>query len=76
MADRKVANFSSGDIPEFDSSTMFIEWMAVQDFTAIYLDREAPSVLWDLVFDQEGQALTLVWSDEDDGAYIFLLEAN
>lgn len=76
MADRTVANFSSGDIPEFESSGAFIDWMTVQGFSAVYLDQEAPPVLWDLVFDQEGQALTLVWADEDNGAYIFLLEAN
>jgi hypothetical protein len=76
MAEREVANFSSGDIPEFDNSEAFIEWMTVQDFRAVYLDREAPPVLWDLVFDQEGQALNLVWSDEDDEAYIFRVEAD
>ena len=76
MADREVANFSSSDIPEFESSEDFIDWMAVQDFSAVYLDQEAPQILWDLVFDQEGQSLTLVWEDEANAAYIFLLESN
>lgn len=76
MADREVANFSSSDIPEFDSSDDFIEWMAVQGFTAVYLDSEAPQILWDLVFDQDGKALRVVWADEADEAYIFLLNTD
>lgn len=73
MADREVANFSSGDIPEFQTSDEFIEWMVVQEFSAIYLDKEAPRILWDLVFDQEGRALSLVWSDDANEAYIYQL---
>lgn len=73
MSEREVANFSSGDIPEFESSEDFIQWMSVQGFEAIYLDREAPSLLWNLTFDQVGKALTQVWASEDENAYIFLL---
>ncbi|QRN82415.1 hypothetical protein JR338_08225 [Chloroflexota bacterium] len=76
MADREVANFSASDIPEFESSGDFIEWMTVQDFSAIYLDEEAPRILWDLVLDQEGKALSLVWSDDANEAHIYLLNSD
>ena len=74
MAERQVANYSSSDIPEFDSSDAFIEWMAVQNFTAIYLDGEAPGELWELSLDQVGGALTQVYASEGGEAYIFLLD--
>lgn len=74
MAERQVANFSAADIPEFESSDAFIEWMAVQDFVAIYLDGEAPQLLWELTFDQVDKALTQVYASEGGEAYIFLLE--
>ena len=74
MANREVANFSSRDIPEFSSSEDFIDWMRVQDFIAIYLDREAPQILWDLVSEQQDVSLTLIWSDEENDAYIYLLD--
>jgi len=73
MAEREVANISAADIPEFESSDEFIQWMAVQDFEAIYLDREAPGFFWDLIFEQVGKALTQVWASDDGEAYIFLL---
>jgi hypothetical protein len=74
MADRQVANFSGSDIPEFESSDAFIEWMALQDFVAIYLDPGAPDLLWELAMDQTGEALELVYADESAPAYILLLE--
>ena len=74
MAERQVANFSAADIPEFESSDAFIEWMAVQDFMAIYLDGEAPSLLWELCLDQVGMALTQVYVSDGGEAYIFLLD--
>jgi len=74
MAERQVANFSAADIPEFESSDAFIEWMAVQDFTAVYLDGEAPSLLWELCLDQVGTALTQVYISDGGEAYIFLLD--
>jgi hypothetical protein len=73
MAEREVANISAADIPEFESSDEFIQWMAVQDFEAIYLDREAPGFFWDLIFELLGKALTQVWASDDGEAYIFLL---
>jgi len=73
LADRQVANFCGADIPEFESSDEFIVWMAVQDFRAIYLDQEAPQLLWDLSFDQVGTALKQVYKSEDGSANIFLL---
>ena len=76
MADREVANFSSSDIPEFESSDDFIDWMTVQGFSTVYLDQEAPLILWDLVFDQEGKALYLVWSDDVNEAYIFVIGSD
>ena len=76
MADREVANFSSSDIPEFESSDDFIDWMTVQGFSTVYLDQEAPQILWDLVFDQEGKALSLVWSDDVNEAYIFVIGSD
>ena len=76
MADREVANFSSSDIPEFESSDDFIDWMTVQGFSTVYLDQEAPLILWDLVFDQEGKALSLVWSDDVNEAYIFVIGSD
>lgn len=45
-------------------------------FSAVYLDQEAPQILWDLVFDQDGKALSLVWSDDANEAYIFLIETD
>ncbi len=74
MADRQVANFSSTDIPEFESSEDFIDWMAVQDFQVIYLDGEAPPYFWNLIAQQTGRALTEVWVSEDGEAYIYLLD--
>jgi len=74
MAERQVANFSSADIPEFESSEDFIQWMAVQDFEAIYLDREAPVYLWALIAEQSGRALTQVWVSEDGEAAVYLLD--
>jgi len=74
MAEREVANFSGADIPKFDSSDTFIDWMAAQDFTAIYLDGEAPSELWKLSLDQVGKALTQVYASEGGEAYIYLLD--
>jgi hypothetical protein len=74
MAEREVANFSGADIPEFESSTAFVDWMAAQDFAAIYLDGEAPSELWELSLDQAGKALTQVYVSDGGKAYIFLLD--
>jgi hypothetical protein len=75
LAEREVANFYGQDIPEFPTSDAFIDWMASQDFDAIYLDLEAPARLWDLSFAQAGNWLTLVYGDEADQVYIFLLDS-
>jgi len=73
MADREVANFSAADIPEFESSEDFIRWMSVQNFTAIYLDWEAPRILWDLTLEQVDNNFVNVWSSSSNDAQIFLL---
>jgi len=73
LADRNVANFCGADIPEFDSSEDFIEWMRAQGFEAIYLDRAAPEVFRDLTLEQRRKSLTQVFSNKDGEAYIFLL---
>jgi len=74
MAERQVANFSSTDIPDFDSSEDFIDWMLVQDFQVVYLDGEAPPYFWNLIAQQDGRALTEVWASEDGEAYIYLMD--
>ncbi len=76
LADRQVANFCSANIPVFESSTQFIDWMAVQDFKAIYLERIGPALLWDLTFDQIGVSLTQVFVSDGEEAYIFLLDTG
>ena len=70
MAEREVANFSGSDIPEFDSSDDFINWMTVQDFKTIYLDGEAPQELWEFTFMEIDDDLEQVWASEDGGAFI------
>ena len=73
MAERQVANFSAADIPEFESSDIFIEWMVSQDFLAVYLDEEAPPLLWNLVADQSGKELSQVWASEGGEAFIYTI---
>jgi hypothetical protein len=75
LAEREVANFCGADIPDFDSSDAFIEWMRAQDFDAVLLDRSAPAILAELVFDQRGAALTQVYASEGGEAYILLLNS-
>ncbi len=74
LADREVANFCGADIPDFETSQAFIDWMRAQDFKAVYVDRAAPSILSQLAFDQRGQALTQVYASEGGEAYILLLK--
>ena len=76
LADREVANFCGADIPEFESSEAFIEWMRAQNFDAIFLDRAAPAVLVELAFDQRGQALTQIYAAEGGEAFILLLRTS
>ena len=74
LADREVANFCSSDIPEFESSEAYIDWVRAQDFRAIYLDRAAPKVMRDLTLAQRDIALDQVFGTEDGEAYIFLVQ--
>lgn len=73
LAGREVANFCGADIPEFNDSDAFIEWMRGQSFDAIYLDKISPSIFQELVLDQRGKALQQVFMSEGSEAYIFLL---
>ena len=73
MADRQVANFCSPNIPDFESSDAFIEWMVVQDFYAIFLDNSSPTYFGDLSFDQVGESLTQVYASRGGEAYIFMV---
>jgi hypothetical protein len=74
LAERQVANFCGGDIPEFTSSEEFITWMEAQQFYVIYLDSGSPGVLIDMVRDQKGKALSQVFGTETGEASIFILE--
>jgi len=74
LADREVANFCGADIPEFESSEAFIEWVRAQGFEAIYFDSAAPDVLRDLSLDQRDKALRQAFGTYDGDAYIFLVE--
>jgi len=73
LADRQVANFCSADIPDFETSEAFGEWMQAQNFKAIYLDQAAPTVLVDLCFDQRFKTLTWIYSSKGGEASIFVL---
>jgi len=73
LADRQVANFCSSDIPDFEDSEAFIDWMRSQSFDAVYLDRESPGIFQEMVLDQRGKALRQVFMSEGSEAYIFLL---
>jgi len=73
LANRQVANFCSVDIPEFESSEAFIEWMKAQNFNAIYLDQAAPTILYDLCFDSRGKWLTWIYSSKGGEASIFIV---
>jgi hypothetical protein len=70
-----VANFCGADIPDFESSEAFIEWMQAQNFDAIFLDRASPSILAELVFEQRGAALNQVYASEGGEAYVLLLNS-
>jgi hypothetical protein len=74
LADRPLANFCGADIPEFDNSDAFIDWMRGQSFDAIYLDQASPIVLKELVLDQSGNALQQVFRSGDHEAFIYLLK--
>ncbi len=76
MADREVANFCSPNIPVFESSDDFIDWMVVQDFYAILLDNRQPSYLSVLSFDQVGKSLIHSFSSVEGDAHIFLVNQN
>ena len=76
LADRQVANFCSADIPEFETSEAFGEWMQAQNFKAIYLDQAAPTVLVDLCFDQRFKTLTWIYSSKGGEASIFVLNQS
>jgi hypothetical protein len=75
LAERQVANFCGADIPDFQSSEAFIEWMQAQNFDAIFLDRASPSILAELVFEQRGAALNQVYASEGGEAYVLLLNS-
>lgn len=75
LAERQVANFCGADIPDFESSEAFIEWMQAQNFDAIFLDRASPAVLSEMAFEQRGAALTQIYASEGGEAYIFLLNS-
>ncbi|MFW5713887.1 MAG: hypothetical protein ACOCYU_04375 [Brevefilum sp.] len=76
LADRQVANFCGADIPEFEDSDAFIDWMRGQSFDAIYLDRASPGIFRQLVLDQRGKALEQVFMSEGSESYVFLLRQN
>jgi len=76
LANRQVANFCSVDIPEFESSEAFIEWMKAQNFNAIYLDQAAPAILYDLCFDSRGKWLTWIYSSKGGESAIFIVNQD
>ena len=76
MAEREVANFCSANIPVFETSDDFIDWMVVQDFYAIFLDNRQPSYLSELSFDQVGKSLTQSFSSVEGDVHIFLIDQN
>ena len=76
LANRQVANFCSVDIPEFESSEAFIEWMKAQNFNAIYLDQAAPTILYDLCFDSRGKWLTWIYSSKGGESAIFIVNQD
>ncbi len=73
LADRQVANFCSGDIPEFESSDVFGEWILAQNISAIYLDHASPDVFVDLCFDQRFKTLTWIHSSKGGESSIFIV---
>jgi len=73
LADRQVANFCSADIPEFETSEAFVEWMQAQNLKVIYLDQAAPAILYDLCFDSRGKWLTWIYSSKGGEASIFIV---
>ena len=73
LADRQVANFCSADIPEFESSDAFGEWILAQDVSAIYLDHASPDVFVDLCYDQRFKTLTWIFSTKGGEAAIFVV---
>jgi len=76
LADRQVANFCGADIPEFESSDAFGEWIIAQNIQAIYLDHASPDVFVDLCFDQRFKTITWIFSTKDGEASIFIVDGG
>jgi hypothetical protein len=67
---------NSYDIPEFDSTEAFLDWMLVQEIDAVYIDSHFPDTYADLVQALSGEALTEVYATPERDILIYRIEES
>ncbi len=72
-AKMSYAGINAGDIPHFEDSEAFIDWLRVQDIRAVFLDEHFPAYYLPLVEDQIDKGLVLGFTSGEIGLFKFYL---
>ena len=68
-AKMSYAGINAGDIPHFEDSEAFIDWLRVQDIRAVFLDEHFPAYYLPLVEDQIDKGLMLGFTSGEIGLF-------
>jgi hypothetical protein len=69
------AGINASDIPHFEDSEAFIDWLRVQDIRAVFLDEHFPAYYLPLVEDQIDRGLTLGFTSGEIGLFkVYLVQ--